>query len=95
MVFRNKRDADLARQIYHRVPLFGATHWKALLLRMFHMADDSHLFRTFTELGADGWMLQGNVFKKNGSHLLPLYEAKMFHQFDNRFGTYEGQKIRC
>ena len=23
--------------------------------------------------------------------MLPLYEAKMVHQFDHRFGTYEGQ----
>lgn len=25
-----------------------------------------------------------------GENLLPLYEAKMFHQFDHRFSTYEG-----
>ena len=23
--------------------------------------------------------------------MLPLYEAKMIHHFDHRFGTYEGQ----
>ena len=23
--------------------------------------------------------------------MLPLYEAKMIHQFDHRFGTYEAQ----
>ena len=39
----------------------------------------------------DGWRLDGNVFVKGDKRMLPLYEAKMIHHFDHRYGTYEGQ----
>ena len=39
----------------------------------------------------DGWKLDGNVFVKGDKRMLPLYEAKMIHHFDHRYGTYEGQ----
>jgi hypothetical protein len=38
-----------------------------------------------------GWRLDGNIFVRNSERYLPLYEAKMLHHFDHRFGTYEGQ----
>ena len=37
-----------------------------------------------------GYRLQGNVFVSGEDRYLPLYEAKMLHQFDHRFSTYEG-----
>ncbi len=37
---------------------------------------------------AEGWELGGNVFRKGGDAYLPLYEAKMVHHFDHRFGDY-------
>lgn len=40
---------------------------------------------------SDGWKLDGNVFHRGDDTYLPLYEAKMVHHFDHRFGTYEGQ----
>lgn len=46
--------------------------------------------RTASELAADGYQLQGNVFIGVDDRYLPLYEAKMLHQFDHRFSTYEG-----
>ena len=58
---------------------------------MFHMANDSRLFRTDENLLRDGWKLDGNVFVKGDKRMLPLYEAKMIHHFDHRYGTYEGQ----
>ena len=58
---------------------------------MFHMANDSHLFRTAEQLEAEGWELRGNIYERDGKRMLPLYEAKMFHHFDHRLGTYEGQ----
>ena len=54
------------------------------------MANDSHHFRTRAELEADGYRLEGNVFVGSYDQYLPLYEAKMLHQFDHRFSTYEG-----
>src|SRR5262249_22361554 len=58
---------------------------------LFNMASDSGLFRTQEQLEADGWALDGNLFRRGGRTYLPLYEAKMVHHFDHRFGTYEGQ----
>ena len=52
------------------------------------MASDSHHFRFATDLEADGYVLEGNVFKSPYDQYLPLYEAKMLHQFDHRWATY-------
>lgn len=65
---------------------------------MIDMSNDSGLFLTREELEADGWRLGGNVFRREeGGRLrerLPLYEAKMVHQFDHRWATYDGEKTR-
>lgn len=65
---------------------------------MIDMSNDSHLFRTRGQLEAEGWRLEGNVFRKeDGGRLrecLPLYEAKMVHQFDHRWATYDGGRAR-
>jgi hypothetical protein len=58
---------------------------------MLHMANDSGLFRTRAQLEADGWTLEGNRFRRGKDIALPLFEAKMVHHFDHRFGAYEGQ----
>ena len=58
---------------------------------MYHMANDSDLFRTRDQLEHGGWKLTGNVFVRDGKRMLPLYEAKMIHYFNHRYGTYEGQ----
>ena len=131
-IFRSRRDAELTRHIYRRVPVLidetltpnpsptgrgvpegrgeGLNPWGVEFLAMFHMANDSHLFRTREELEAEGYQLEGNVFVKRAeayldpttrdsllaTRYLPLYEAKMIHQFDHRFGDYrdlpEGSK---
>jgi len=57
-------------------------------MRMFDMANDSDLFRTWTQLEEDGWRLEGNIFVKDGKKCLPLYEAKMVHHYDHRWATY-------
>ena len=38
----------------------------------------------------DGWTLDGNVFMRGDERCLPLYEAKLFHQYDHRFATFDG-----
>ena len=57
---------------------------------MFHMSNDSHLFRTREQLEAEGWRLVGNMFEQNGERYLPLYEAKMTNIFDHRHGSIIG-----
>ncbi|WP_431952840.1 Eco57I restriction-modification methylase domain-containing protein [Actinacidiphila sp. bgisy167] len=104
-VFRTRRDAEITLGIYRRVPVLmkepdenglgGTNPWGLTFMRMFDMANDSHLFRGKDELEAEGWQLAGNVFTRTEAGVkrryLPLYEAKMLHHFDHRLGTYEGQ----
>ena len=65
--------------------------WGLRFLSMFHMANNSGLFRTRADLASAGWRLAADRFEKDGVLMLPLYEAKMIHHFDHRFGTYEAQ----
>ncbi|MFF3014026.1 Eco57I restriction-modification methylase domain-containing protein [Streptomyces sp. NPDC057939] len=102
-VFRSRRDAEITLNIYRHVPVLkrepdaegkGATDpWGLTFMTMFHMSNDSHLFRGKAELEAERWKLEGNIFThpSDDRRYLPLYEAKMLHHFDHRLGTYEGQ----
>ena len=95
--FRSRRDADINLQMYRRAGVLWRTGdpdgnpWGLRFLRMFDMANDSGLFRTRAELAAAGWRPDADRFEKDGQVMLPLYEAKMVHHFDHRFGTYEAQ----
>ncbi len=52
---------------------------------MFHMTNDSGLFRTGAELEADGcYPVAGNRWKKGAIEYGPLYEGKMVQAFDHR-----------
>jgi hypothetical protein len=62
--------------------------WGLRFSRLLDMANDSHLFRTREELEAEGWTLLGNRFRRHGREMLPLYEAKMLHQFNHRHSDY-------
>ena len=95
--FRSQRDADINLAIYRRAGVLwregdpDGNPWGLRLRRMFHMADDSGLFRTQADLASGGWISKANRFEKDEAVMLPLYEAKMIHHFDHRFGTYEAQ----
>ena len=95
-VFRSRRDAEITIGIYKRVPVLWRDEpeenpWGLSFMAMFHMANDSGLFRTRDQLDSDGWTLTGNIFVRGSERMLPLYEAKMIHHFNHRLGTYEGQ----
>ena len=97
-IFRSRRDAELTKHIYRRVPVLvneaeghAGNPWGFEGLLMFMMNTDSHLFRTRDQLEGDGFRLEGNVFVRGAERWLPLYEAKMVHQFDHRFGDYSMQ----
>jgi hypothetical protein len=94
-IFRTRRDADLTKAIYQRAPVLvneargdAGNPWGASFLRMLDMANDSGLFRTARQLEGDGWTLRGNIFNKGSDRCVPLYEAKMIHQFNHRRGDY-------
>lgn len=99
-IFRTQADAELTKAIYHRVPVLlreaagrtpAPSRWNLSFSQgLFNMASDSHHFRTAEALAADDYRLEGNVYVSPYDRYLPLYEAKMLHQFDHRFSTYEG-----
>ncbi len=94
-IFRSKRDMELTKSIYRRFPVLlkerpiEVNPWSIKFLRMFDMANDSHLFRTQEQLMMDGLTLESKVFNKDGEKCLPLYEGKMISHYDHRFGSYE------
>lgn len=126
-VFRAREDARLTAAIYDRVPVLideakgaAGNPWGVGFMAMFHMSNDSGLFRTAAQLATDGWVREGSDWVRpdaaqprapalaltggsDARHLdlstgsnappevrfVPLYEAKMIHQFDHRWATYE------
>ncbi|MBA2286378.1 MAG: N-6 DNA methylase, partial [Ktedonobacteraceae bacterium] len=94
-IFRTKRDMELTKAIYSRLPVFikegvvEVNPWDISFNRMFDMANASHLFRTREQLEATGWHLKGNVFHNLDEVCLPLYEGKMAWHFDHRLSGYE------
>lgn len=100
-IFRTRRDAEITRSIYERVPVLidrtrpDGNPWEVLFRQgLFNMTSDSGLFRTRSELEEEGWTLEGNVFRRGEDRYLPLYEGKMFHHFDHRFASYENGEWR-
>ena len=95
-IFRTERDATIALPIYRRVGVFwresdpDGNPWGLRFLSMFHMTNDSGLFRTQAELASAGWRPKADRFEKDGRVMSPLYEAKMVYQFNHRSGTFEG-----
>ena len=90
-IFRTRRDADLTKAIYRRVPILvdetrkeGGNPWGIKFVTMFHQTNDAELFRTAEELRQDGFKHDGNRWRKGKRVFLPLYEAKMVQAYDHR-----------
>ncbi|MDD2229440.1 MAG: hypothetical protein PHY48_08525 [Candidatus Cloacimonetes bacterium] len=78
--------------------------WGISFMRMFDMSNDSQLFKTKEQMEDMGFELQGNRFIRVAQDTipagqmdsvlpepevyLPLYEAKMIHHYNHRFGDY-------
>jgi hypothetical protein len=83
-VFRTEMDAKLTAKIYARVPVLwdesrpDGNPWGLRFGTLFHMSNDSSLFRIAAR-------------RHELSDPVPLYEAKMVHQFDHRWATYAGE----
>jgi hypothetical protein len=105
-IFRSRRDAELTKAIYTRIPVLmrdavgdapGHNPWGISFMRMFDMANASHLFKTKADLLGEGCELIGNCFMQGAERFVPLYEAKMIHQYNHRHGDFydaaEGERI--
>ncbi len=79
-VFRARRDAELTRKIYQQVPV---------LIREARgtLAEQNPWgisFMRMFDMSNDSHLFDN----EEGANRLPLYEAKMIHQFDHRWATY-------
>lgn len=97
-IFRSQRDADLTSAIYNNsVPLVDRSSgadvkaWPVKYATMFHMTNDSGLFRTRKELDEQegAYPIGGNIFGSAAGDWRPLYVGRMIHQFDHRAASVE------
>ncbi|MBN9307212.1 MAG: restriction endonuclease [Devosia sp. 67-54] len=92
-IFRSRRDADLTTAIYSSGKILSDRSddeeikaWPVKYSTMFHMTNDSGLFRTRQELEEHegGWHKGGNRYGSPKGDWVPLYEGKMIQAFDHR-----------
>lgn len=93
-VFRTSRDANLTAKIYKRATILqnentGENPWDIKFGSMIHMSNDSHLFRTYTQLRNNNASLNGNIFTTNeGIKYVSLYEGKMFALYNHHYAYW-------
>jgi hypothetical protein len=92
-VYRGARDRELATALYDRLPVLvnrstgdEIKAWPVRYATMFHMANDSALFRTPDELADQeaAWPEAGGRWRSPQGIWIPLYEGKMVQAFDHR-----------
>jgi hypothetical protein len=97
-IFRTRRDAALTMAIYSRLPLLvdrstgtEVKAWPVKYATMFHMTNDSGLFRTRQELEEKegAYPIGGTRFRNANGDWVPLYVGRMIHQFDHRAASVE------
>ena len=97
-IFRSRRDAKLTTAIYSRLPVLvnrssdeEVKAWPVKYSTMFHMTNDSGLFRTREELEEQegAYPVGGNRFASPSGDWVPLYVGRMIHQFDHRAASVD------
>ena len=92
-VFHSRRAAEITRSIYERHPVLvdrssgeEVKTWPVKYSTMFHMTNDSGLFRTREELEEKegAYPIGSNRFASPAGEWVPLYEGKMVQAFDHR-----------
>ena len=92
-IYRWRREPELSLEIYSRLPVLidrssgkEVKTWPVKYSTMFHMANDSDLFRTRSELEEreGAYHVGGNLFVGPAGEWVPLYEGKMVQAFDHR-----------
>ena len=92
-IFRSRRDAELTTAIYSRLPVLvdrssgeEVRAWTVKYSTMFHMTNDSGLFRTRAELEEKegAYPIGSNRYASPSGEWVPLYEGKMVQAFDHR-----------
>ena len=104
-LFRARRDRQLTRKLYDAAPVLirerpddpdgDDNPWGITFQRLFDMSNDSSHFRTAAQLSEAHFHRDGpDWHHDDGRRYVPLYEAKMIHHFDHRFGSYAGLDAR-
>ena len=97
-IFRSRRDAEITSAIYDRLPVLvdrssgeEVKAWPVKYSTMFHMTNDSGLFRTREELEEKegAYPVGGNRFRGPEGDWVPLYVGRMIKQFDHRAASVE------
>jgi hypothetical protein len=92
-IYRAGRDKEISTQTYSRYPILvdrshgeGKKAWPVKYTTMFHMANDSALFRTRSELEdrEKAYPVEGHRFRNADGDWVPLYEGKMVQAYDHR-----------
>ena len=76
-VFSTTKDAELTKKIYQNIPVLEN---EKTGINPWNIS-----FMAMFHMANDSGLFQNEA----GKDLVPLYEAKMFHQFDHRYSTYE------
>ena len=93
-IYRTSQSGEFLGRIYAHLPILveredGAENkiWPVKYYTMFHMTNDSGLFRTKQELLEDegGYPVGGQVYGTKSGKWLPLYEGKMISTFNHRY----------
>lgn len=96
-IFQSRYDAELTKKIYQRVPVLirearddlpEQNPWGIRFMAMFHMSNDSHLFKTYQDLTREGFELEGNHLIRGEKRFVPLYESKMIQLYNHRHGDF-------
>ncbi|SFW17787.1 hypothetical protein SAMN05216414_10465 [Nitrosovibrio sp. Nv17] len=88
-VFRSQRDAELTKRLYHAAPVLmrdAVVEGEGKQAKMVESAQNPWgiSFMTIFHMSNDS-----HLFKyESPPDCLPLYEAKLIHQFDHRWATY-------
>ena len=101
-VFRSRADAELTAKLYSRAPVLieersvdqggEVNAWGITFhTRVWHMAEDSHWFFSRKTLVDSNWHQKGAFWTRAAERCSPLYEGKMVHHFDHRWGTFEAR----
>jgi hypothetical protein len=85
-IFRSHADAELTKKIYARVPVLWQEEIKDAGGNVVQPEVNAWglRFQTMFHMANDSWLFHGSP----ASDRLPLYEAKLIHQFDHRWATF-------
>lgn len=95
-ILRSAKDARIISEIYSRVPVFvrkarngDSCDWNIRYFTMFHMTNDSQLFRTKEELEENeaAWPIGKQRYQSAAGNWLPLYEGKSIQIFNHRYAS--------